>query len=56
MHSDRKFYPTEFKEKVQVDWSSQLKQYYCLNAKGYKAYKYIFYFVTDVIITNLALH
>ena len=38
-----------------VDHNDQLRQYYCLNARGYKAYMYIFYFVTDVIITNTYL-
>ena len=35
-----------------VDRNDQLRQYYCLNARGYKAYMYIFYFVTDIVITN----
>ena len=38
-----------------VDSNYQLRQYYCLNARGYKAYMYIFYFVTDVVITNTYL-
>ena len=38
-----------------VDRNDQLRQYYCLNTRGYKAYMYIFYFVTDVVITNTYL-
>ena len=38
-----------------VDHNDQLRQYYCLNARGYKAYMYILYFVTDVVITNTYL-
>ena len=38
-----------------VDHNDQLRQYYCLNTRGYKAYMYIFYFVTDVVITNTYL-
>ena len=38
-----------------VDHNDQLRQYYCLSVRGYKAYMYIFYFVTDVVITNTYL-
>ena len=38
-----------------VDRNDQLRQYYFLNSRGYKAYMYILYFVTDVVITNTYL-
>ena len=35
-----------------VDHNDQLRQYYHIRARGHKYYKYLFYFILDVIITN----
>ena len=35
-----------------VDHSDQLRNYYALRLKSHKFYKYIFWFICDVTITN----
>ena len=38
-----------------VDCNDQLRQYYCIQMKGRKYYKYIWCFVFDVAVTNAYL-